>query len=231
MGKWIKHTRKGGETPDARSLVSIRRESIAFNAHFVATARLEQKSRVTFFSDPDLFRIAFKFHDDSTDEDSYSLTRDGGGSGRGRSVQTASLMHNNPWLAAVASESDQRLRRFEPKWNSTDSLWTISICPPFENRVSDRSDMPQNVRGVYRYKRGDEIVYIGRGEIKSRAQASGREDWDFETIEYSIVPNDTEQKKWEAFWLDRFVAEHGKLPIYNRIAGERPKPGSVYKAR
>ncbi|VVB63116.1 Uncharacterised protein [uncultured archaeon] len=120
-------------------------------------------------------------------------------------------------------EPDKRLRRFEPKWISVDSLWVISICPPFENRVSDISDIPRDICGVYRYKREDEIVYVGRGQVRSRTQAFGRENWDFETIEYSVVPEEAEQKKWEAFWLDRFVALHGKLPIYNRIAGERPK--------
>jgi hypothetical protein len=222
MGKWIKHSRKGGKTP-VRPLVSIRREAIAFNAHFVATAGLEQKTRVSVFIDPEPFRLGFNFHDYSTDEDSYALSRDGGGRGRGRSIQTTALMRENLWLAAIAKEPDQRLRRFEPQWISADSLWVISICPPFENRVSDRSDIPSNVQGIYRYKRENEIVYIGRGQVRSRTQAQGRQDWDFETIEYSVVPDESEQKKWEAFWLDRFVEQHGKLPIYNRIGGEQLK--------
>jgi hypothetical protein len=222
--EWIKHNRKGGTMPEARSLVSIRRAAIAFNAHFVATVAIERNSHVSIFLKPDSFQVGFKFHNDSTDEDSYTLIHDGGGSrrGRGRSIQITALMRENSWLKAISLEPDQRLRRFEPKWISTDSLWVISICPPFENRVSDKSDIPSDISGLYRYKRGDEIVYIGRGQVRSRTQAFGREDWDFETIEYSVV-QEAEQEKWEAFWLDHFVRQHGKLPIYNRIAGKRYK--------
>ena len=35
------------------------------------------------------------------------------------------------------------------------------------------------------------------------------------------LPDETEQEKWEAYWLDKFEELHGKLPIYNCIAGTR----------
>jgi hypothetical protein len=86
--------------------------------------------------------------------------------------------------------------------------------------VSDRSEIPSTTRGIYRYRRGDDIVYIERGQIRSRSQAPECEEWDFETIEYSIVPDEAQQKKWEAYWLDKHVEQHSKLPFYNRIKGE-----------
>ncbi|VVB63117.1 Uncharacterised protein [uncultured archaeon] len=100
---WTKHTRKGGMMPEGRPLVSIRRAAIAFNAHFVATAAIEGISRVSVFLKPKSFQVGFKFHNDSKDDDSYALTRDGGGEGRGRgrSVQITALMRENSWLAAV----------------------------------------------------------------------------------------------------------------------------------
>jgi hypothetical protein len=211
-------------TPDPVALVSIRRDQIAFNAHFVAIAHLEEFSHVSVFAAPQLFRLGLQFHPEAPDEDAIALTNDGGSSRgrRGRCIQVAGLMRDHPWLAAVARIEDPRLRRFEPKWLSTDSMWVISLCPAFEHRVSDRSDIPTRDSGIYCYKRGDEIVYIGRGQIRSRLGANDREEWDFETIEYSLVSDEAEQVKWEAFWLDRFVEQHGKLPIYNRISGKRP---------
>jgi hypothetical protein len=224
MSNWIKYRRKGGATVEPGSRVSIRKDQFAFNSHFVATANLEGMSHVVIHTDHENFRIGFKFVSSSKDEDSFVLTNDGGQGGKGkkgRSVQVAGLMRDNPWLAAIARIEDPRMRRFEPKWSSTDLLWVISLAPNFEHRVSDKSDIPHQSRGIYRYKRGDEIAYIGRGEIRSRLGSSERGDWDFETIEYSIVPDESAQVKWEAYWLDAFVAQNGKLPIYNRISGKR----------
>jgi hypothetical protein len=220
--EWIMHNRKGGTMPEAKSLVSIRPAAIAFNAHFVKTAEIDRNSFVSIRIKPDSFQVGFKFHNDSKIENSYTLSHDGGGSrrGRGRSIQITSLLRENPWLKAVSLEPDQRLRRFEPKWISADSLWVISVSPSFEIRVSDKSDIPSDISGIYRYKREDEIVYIGRGQVRSRTQAFGREDWDFDTIEYSVV-NEADQEKWESFWLDHFFRQHAKLPIYNRIAGKK----------
>ena len=224
MTNWIKYKRKGGTTPDPSPLLTIRSNAIALNAHFVATARLEEKSHASIFMDPERFSLGFRFHDKALDDDAIALTNDGGGSvrgGGGRCIQVTGLMREQPWLAAVASIEDARLRRFEPRWVSADSMWVISLCPSFEHRVSDRSDIPTRTCGIYRYRRGDEIVYIGRGQVRSRAGSREREQWDFETIEYSIVPDEEDQTKWEAFWLDRFVERHGRLPLYNRILGSR----------
>lgn len=223
MTKWIKYRRKGGKTPDAVPLVSIRRGQIAFNAHFVDIARLAEKSYATIFTVPERFLIGLRFHDEAPDEDAIALTYDGGSSkrGRGRCIQVAGLMRDQPWLAAIANVKESRLRRFEPKFNRNDSMWVISLCPSFEHRVSDRSDISPDSRGIYQYKRGDEIVYIGRGQVRSRLSAKDRENWDFETIEYSLLADEVEQEKWETFWLDRFVEHHGKLPLYNRISGKR----------
>jgi hypothetical protein len=223
MGKWVKYGRKGGMTPDPTSLISIRRNQIALNANFVATGNLASSSHVTIYADPELFRLGFTFHASPPDDDAIALTNDGGGRGRGRCIQVAGLMSEHAWLAEVANITEARLRRFEPKWVGTDGMFVIALSPPFERRVSDRSDLPGSARGIYRYKRGEEIVYIGRGNIRSRLGAPEREQWDFETIEYSLLSDENEQVKWETFWLDRFVEAQGKLPIYNRISGTTSK--------
>lgn len=131
-------------------------------------------------------------------------------------------MNDYPWLKVISRESDLKLRRFTPEWNSFESIWVISICPPFENCVRNGDEIPSDISGIYRYRRGDEIVYIGRGSVRSRSNDPIRENWDFDAIDYSIVPNETKQEKWESFWLDYYKEKHdGKLPIYNRIAGKR----------
>ena len=221
MSSWIKHRRGGGKSVDNTPLVSIRRQAIAFNAQFVAQAKLTDMTRVSVFLDPEHFRIGFEFHKDSTDEDSYSLTADGGSqSGGGRAIQPAALIMNNPWIAAVARIEDKRERRFKPEWHGADRKWIISLCPAFEIRVSHKSEIPIDLRGIYRYRRNDEIVYIGRGIIRPRLRAPERQEWDFDVIEYSQIQSDAEQERWESYWLDQFVKKNGKLPLYNRISGK-----------
>ena len=197
MNSWIKHNkRKGGQAADRIPLVSIRRQAIAFNAHFIAQANLEDMTRVSIFVDPGRFKIGFKFHSDITDKDSYALTRDGGRRARSRVTETRALINGHPWIAAVTRIKDPRLRRFRPEWHSADSMWVISLCPAFEVRVSHKSDIPSDVQGIYRYRRGDKVVYIGRGAIRSRLHAPDRRDWDIEVIEYSPLQNEADQERW-----------------------------------
>lgn len=223
MSQWLKLRREGGETPEAVPLVTIRRSGLAFNASFARAAGLRDKSHVSIHLAPDSFRIGLKFLDDASDADSYALTRDGGGRGEGRHAQTTALLRT-PWVAAVARIEDKRLRRFKPTWLSAESMWVVSLCPAFEVRASARTEVPSDARGIYRYRRGDEVVYIGRGQIRSRLNAPEGNEWDFDTIEYSLLPDEKQQGHWESHWLDAFVAEQGKLPVYNRIGGSSSLP-------
>ncbi len=218
MAPWVKVRREGGEAPEATPYVSIRRGGVAFNAVFVRLGAIDKMTRVSILVDKESFRIGFRFLEDSSDEDSYALTRDGGGKGDGRWAQAGVLLKES-WVAAIARIEDSRLRRFKPVWSSTDAMWVVSLCPAFELRVSSGSEISSGAEGIYRYLRGNEIVYIGRGAILSRYNSPERRDWDFEVIEYSSVKGEQQQKHWESYWLDAFVAQHGKLPIYNRIGG------------
>jgi len=222
MSNWVKHHRKGGMGPDRRPLVTIRSQAVAFNAQFVKQANLDQYSRVSFFVDSESFKLGVQFHSDTGDRGSYTITADGGSRGKrkgGRAVQTSALMNENPWLRAVGMSGISVARRFEPVWDAVEGLWVISVCPAFETRVSSGSEIPSTARGIYRYRRDDEIVYIGRGVIHSRLTSPEREQWEFDVIEYSLVESEADQIKWEAFWLDRFVEENDRLPLYNKIRG------------
>ncbi len=218
MSPWVKIRREGGESPEATPLVTLRRGGVAFNAVFVRSANLDRMIRVAIHVDRESRRIGFKFLEDSSDEDSYALTRDGGGNGDGRWAQAGALVRE-PWVSAIARIEDGRFRKFKPTWSSADAMWVISLCPAFETRVSAGSEIPSEASGIYRYLRGNEIVYIGRGQIRSRFSSPARREWDFEIIEYSLIPDNEQQVHWESYWLDAFVEQHGKLPIYNRIAG------------
>ena len=102
------------------------------------------------------------------------------------------------------------------------NIWTVQICPAFDQRKARESaTIPSEATGIYRYvSENGEIVYIGRGGIRKRLGSPDRKDWDFDTIEYSIVINPDEQVKWETYWLNRYKEKNnGKLPLYNKVSG------------
>jgi hypothetical protein len=96
MSSWTKHRRDDGQSSDGRSLVSIRRNAIAFNAHFIRSNSLSDVLRVTVFTDSEQRKIGFVFHSDVSDRDSFAMTPDGGGKiGVGRVIQVQSVMAKN----------------------------------------------------------------------------------------------------------------------------------------
>ena len=124
-----------------------------------------------------------------------------------------------PWVQSVTKLAPKS-RRFTV--SKEGNLWVIQLCPAFEEqRARESADIPSDASGVYRYVReSGEVVYVGRGLIKSRLAEPQRVDWDFDRVEYSIVSNPDDQVMWETYWLDKIKRENkGKLPRYNRVSG------------
>jgi hypothetical protein len=205
-----------------KPLITIRRNGFAFNSYFVKIAEIETKTNVSIKVSPQSMLVGFSFSNrDSID--TCSISKDGGQgqrNGKGRIVQISNIFRKYLWIREVSS-LEQIYRQFIPYWDNINLLWVISICPPFEIKVSNKSDIPNGISGIYRYKLGDDIVYIGRGFIKQRIQSHESENWNYETIEYSIVTKESEQKKWESYWLDKYVEKQDRLPFYNRALGNR----------
>ena len=225
---WKKYTRKGGASAEEGSAITIRRNAIAFNAHFMTANKLLSMNYVSVYVDPENFRLGFKFNENSDDPDSLALVKDGGkkmsligAQPSNRCIQTQGIFTENKWLQAISAEPEGRVRKFTPKWIPSEGLWTIDICPPFEIRVDGKNEIPSEARGIYRYLHNGKIVYIGRGVIRSRANSPERKEWVFDSIHYSVVPDEKLQAKWEAYWIESFFTENSKLPEYNRIQGEK----------
>jgi len=205
---------------DERPFISVSNHRIAFSAVFARVAELDNRHRVTIMVDGDLFRIAFEFH---TDDRPHSLALVGENKNKakkysGMFCSSHGLIKQFPWVRQV-TKLPSRDRRFQPRRES--KMWVIQLFPSFEIRYARESgSIPGDAVGIYRYVReSGEVVYIGRGNIRRRLGAPERKDWDFDVIEYSIVPDPDQQVCWESFWIDKFQAANGRLPFYNRVAG------------
>lgn len=223
MSTWAKHRRDDGQSTDGKSLVSLRRNAIAFNAHFIRANNLSEFSRATVYIDADQRRIGFVFHSDTSDRDSFAMTPDGGSkAGTARVIQVQSVMAKNRWLRAASDLKDGRVRQYSPI-KHPDGKWVISIRPAFEVCVlrENAAQIPDDVSGIYRYLCNGEIVYIGRGSIRARMASSERSDWEFDKVEFSPVEDQAEQERWESEWLEECRSVSGFLPRYNRIGGRK----------
>jgi hypothetical protein len=200
--------------------VTVTSQRFHFNAVFARIAQLDAIKNVTFHIDSENRKVGFEFHRESVPE-SFVLSQKKDKTGF--TCSAVGVLRKYAWLRAVAKLRGQT-RRFKPRKDG--SLWVIQVCPAFEEQRARESDeIPASARGVYRYLRENgEIVYIGRGEIRSRLMLPERKEWDFDRVEYSMVQDPDEQVKWESYWIDRFKHQNvGKLPFYNQVSGACPK--------
>lgn len=206
--KWVEVN--SADTESKTSSITIGKEFLYFSALFVDDAKIETKKFVKVSFDDDLKKIKFKFF-----KDEQNGTIKVRGNRKGSFYIAGNAIYGREWIKAIAESSENR---FEVKGNSEN--WYVSIAPAFENKVSrvDEDQISYKVSGIYRYLNNGEVVYIGKGMIRRRLNQPDRKDWKFDTIEYSEVKKET-QNKWEKFWIESFENQTGKLPRENKIHG------------
>lgn len=208
------------------NFVRIRRSGdLAFSSGFVRSALISESTRANIFVSECGYRIGISFHCNDADKDSFQVSKDGGNKMRdtsGRVIQSSSLKKQSEVFAKTLLLPDSQ-REFEPR-KDINGLWVIELRPAFESVYhGKKAEIPSGVTGIYRYLLDNEIVYVGRGRFNERFSSSERDGWSFDKIEYSVL-NDTEAEiRWESYWLDSHRNSLGRLPLYNRIAGQSHK--------
>lgn len=216
---------------DNLSFISITNSHIRFSSEFVTrVAKISNSLKVQIYVDKDEYKIGFEFLKEGT-ENCYTLTRPKNKSNF--QISSTKILSENNWMKAVAILGNTN-RRFVPIKEFVQKLkkdlWVINLSPTFENKISrsESRKIASNVTGIYRYKRvnSDEIVYIGKGNIKDRLNSPERKTWDFDILEYSIINEEENQFRWENYWLEKYKNQNGILPFYNNIGGKKEKKQS-----
>lgn len=205
-------------TKTSQPLVTVANGSFLFNSHFVRTAELKKYSRVTVYIDEEKYKIGFDFHNNEEERNSFTLqVREGNAH-----IKANEIIFNTPFIKKVMQLRNKIDRRFSVVFDRAEKLYIVYISPIFENEVFDKKEIPSGITGIYRYLDGDEVVYIGRGRIKSRLNEPERKDWKFNKIQYSVIEDDEKQIEWETYWIKRYKEDSGgKLPFYNKIEGQK----------
>ena len=172
-----------------------------FSAVAAKTADLEKAHWVRVSTDERERLIGFEFLGDPIQPEDANKLR--GTGGRSRLCTAKGLINQTPWINAVAAKK----RKFKlSQYPRDQKIWVIRLAPWFELSV-----LPEDIgsigagAGIYRYRdSGGEVVYIGKGRIADRFREPARRMWGIARIEYSLVPEEDEQYKWEKFHLDDF---------------------------
>lgn len=210
-----------------QAFISISTSHIRFSSVFVSKLNINENYFVKIFVDEEQLRIGFHFVEHCEGK-CLRLTRPKNKDNF--QVSSQSLIKNHPWVKKYISELTITERRFKAKSEfskeTKNNLWVISLGPSFENKIlkTDALKRGSDLRGsgIYRYVNSEknEIVYIGKGDIRKRLSSPEREDWSFDLLEYSIITEEKLQFRWEKYWLDKFEYENGRLPFYNQISGK-----------
>ena len=214
-----KFKREDSMVDNKQPYITLRENAIAFNSLFLKDAKLVQYKYASIHVDSDNNKIGFEFHNNSMDKDRYTLYSDSV-TNNNRNISAQQFYKKYKWIDKISKLSDNSLKRFKPDYDNIQKMWVIVLIPSFEYTAKVK-EIPNSTVGIYRYKYGDEIVYIGKGKIKSRANSPERKKWVFDKIEYSIVKDNKKQSEYESYWLEAYKRETGSLPVYNKISARK----------
>jgi hypothetical protein len=197
--------------------ISIGQFHIHYSSVFEKLSDLKKYKRVKYYVDKDTLKIGFEFTNDQKSGVALFRKSDGGGACRSSCNE---LNSRYEWIKSISYLKNSKARKFIA--TKEGKIWSIQLMPGFEYKCKrdQINEIDARSIGIYRYLRNEEVVYIGKGDIKRRLQEEQRKKWDFEIIEWSVLAEESDQYRWEKWWLD-FYQEYngGKLPIYNSISG------------
>lgn len=210
--------------PSQDSVLYVNKSGLTFSASFIRKEKFEDAVGVKFFQDDDdPYFIGFRFTQELSPNTLTLLAsgRSKGGSA-GFTIKAAELISKNPILKNVQRLQDKQDRTFEISYKKSEGMYFILLRPNFEISVNwaDKSKIPDVYTGIYRYLNKDgQVLYIGKGGIKARANSLERKEWGVTKIEYSVIASDEKCYYWENYYLDRFVVSNGAKPPFNVVMG------------
>lgn len=212
--------------PAQDSVLYINKSGISFSANFVKKEKLQEAKGIKFFEDDeDPYYLGFKFKNDLEESNTLSLVASTRGKfgGAGFTIKAAELINKNSILKNIQKMTSRQDRTFEIFYEKKTNIYSILLRPNFEIVVkfSDRNTIPDAFKGIYRYRNNDgQIIYIGKGGVKTRVNSPERKEWGISKIEYSVILDDDKSYYWENYYLERYVSTFGSKPPFNIIMGK-----------
>lgn len=211
-----------GHSLRERGTLTLQGESLGFSATFIANNNLQKYKYVKMLvDDEDPYFLGMKFFSDGDVENCLTLLADRESNSSSRRAKATGLYSAHPILKLASKVKERNLRTYEIVKDLDEDYFKIYLRPMFENRAlwESRNEIKSGI-GIYKYLDGtNSVIYIGKGNIRDRARLQNRSEWGITEIQYSILKEDEQCFKWEAFYLEEFLKATGSLPVFNRIKG------------
>ena len=201
---------------DFKEYVRLTTSGIFFSAQFVKSNNLTKCNSVRFYAFSDnQYKFGMEFFQETEVPGGFSLVRNG------RSVNsfyTSARSFTNSFSVLRDLIKTKGHNRFSVSYDKIEKCFFFMVAPCFECDNS-QSSIPDGAIGIYRYKNSlDEVIYIGKGNIRDRLRAPERKDWDIQKVEYSLISDRDEMSKYESYHLTEYQNKFNKLPEHNIIS-------------
>lgn len=191
--------------------LTITKNGLFFSIPFVNEAQIDVKRFVKVSFNDENRKIDFEFFKHQV-KNSIKIQ----GSRDSQYYIAGKNLFEKEWVKAIIDSSGNRF-----KIEERSKIWSVSVAPAFENKVKreNADKISSKAAGIYRYLDNGEIVYIGKGKIRTRYNKRERVNWIFDEIQYSIVNDDDDQFYWEKFWIKNYKTLNHIRPRYNKNDG------------
>ena len=136
-----------------------------------------------------------------------------------RSTTATAFFNSTPIFKELVKTGYKQ--RFGLKFEKNSNCYIFKVIPCFE--ISKKpDDIPDDITGIYRCLDKDKhILYIGKGNIKSRVKEHDNKGWGISKVEYSVIKDNESMSKYESYHLDQYKKENGAFPPQNMVGGKR----------
>jgi hypothetical protein len=207
--------------PNRDEVMTVNKSGLAWGAKFVRNNELQNMASISFHvDDEDPYWLGFTFHDEENVRGALMVSNRRNSANL--SLKAGLLFKTHSVLRKIQKIEDYSQRVFPINFDKKTKIYYVEMRPCFESSLAIESigKISDDLIGIYRYLYKNEIVYIGRGNLKERSSSRERDDWQADRFEYSALSNKEECVTWEGYYIDKFLEAEGRLPIYNLVAGK-----------
>ena len=203
--------------------ITISKSGFFFSAEFIEKNKLTLNNYCQFFtSSENDYRFGVSFSEEKQ-EGSFKIINTLRGkykdNSMARSVTASSFFNNTPIFKELTKNNCRN--RFSLKFNKQDECYIFNVIPAFE--ISKKpTEIPGDITGIYKcFNKNKNVLYIGKGNIKSRIKEHLGKEWEIAKVDYSVIKDNEEMLKYESYHLEQFKKDNGAYPPHNLIGGKR----------
>jgi len=203
--------------------ITISKSGFFFSAEFIDKNKLTDNNYCQFFTSNDSeYKFGVTFSKEKN-EGSFKIINTLKGKYRdksmARSVTASAFFNSTPIFKELTKNKCKN--RFSLKYSQADNCFIFNVIPSFE--ISKKpNDIPGDITGIYKcYDKEKYVLYIGKGNIRSRIKEHLTKGWELSKVDYSVIKDNDEMFKYESYHLEQYKKDNGAYPPENLIGGRK----------